>query len=91
MIVPLYMHTHHCTYSTPEYWGKGRDDPGATEYLRRDCFGAPASRKYDAPTLKRRVLDVATGCGLRFKLHALRDKVGFGRGSYCHFILEIVK
>lgn len=91
VIVPLYMHTHHCTYSTPEYWGKGRGDPGATEYLQRAYFGVPASRKYDAPALKRRVLDPATSCGLRYTLHALRDKARFGPGIYCHFILEIVK
>jgi hypothetical protein len=26
IIVPLYMHTHYCSYSTPEYWGKGFSD-----------------------------------------------------------------
>jgi hypothetical protein len=36
IILPLYMHTHYCSYSKPEYYGKGYPDPGAKEYIRVD-------------------------------------------------------
>ena len=33
VILPLYMHTHYCACSTPEYFGKGYSDPIATAIL----------------------------------------------------------
>jgi hypothetical protein len=89
LILPLYMHTHYCSYATPEYWGKGYADPAATEYVRRRYRGIPSSRKYDAAMLKRRVLDPAIHHGLRYRLLALRNKAEAGRNIYCHFILEL--
>lgn len=91
IILPLYMHTHHCAYSTPEFFGKGYSDPDAKEYVRMDSFGVPSSRKYDAETLKRRVLDPITSSGMGYQLMALRNKHEFGDNIYCHFILEIEK
>jgi len=91
VILPLYMHTHYCAYSTPEYYGKGHSDPGAKEYIRMDCYGVPSSRKYDAQRLKERVLDPILKAGLRYRLLALRNKESLGEGIYCHFILEIEK
>jgi hypothetical protein len=89
IILPLYMHTHYCAYSTPEYYGKGHSDPAAKEYLRVDCWGVPSSRKYDARELKRRVLDPARALGMRCIIRALRNKEELGKEVYCHFILEI--
>jgi hypothetical protein len=89
IIVPLYMHMHYCAYSTPEYYGKVLSDPAAKEYLRRDCWGVPSSRKYDAKELKRRVLDPARELGMHCRVRALRNKDQLGQGIYCHFILEI--
>lgn len=91
IILPLYMHTHHCAYATPEYFGKGYQDTGAKEYVRLDCFGVPSSRKYNAQQLKLRVLDAIDATGMRYRLHALRNKSEFGANIYCHFILEIEK
>ncbi len=91
VILPLYMHTHYCAYATPEYFGKGHSDPKAKEYVRIDCYGVPSSRKYDAATLKRRVLDPIGEAGLSYRMLALRNKDAFGRNIYCHFILEIEK
>jgi len=89
VILPLYMHTHYCAYSTPEYWGKGFSDTNAREYVRLDCLGVPSSRKYNAAMLKRRVIDPVQEHGMQYRLLALRNKEQLGNGIYCHFILEI--
>lgn len=89
IILPLYMHTHYCTYTTPEYFGKGHSDISAKEYIRLDCMGIPSSRKYDAKTLKNRVLDPIINAGMKYRLHVLRNKLAFGENIYCHFILEL--
>ena len=91
VILPLYLHTEYCAYSTPEYYGRGYSDPAANEYVRTDCFGIPASRKYDAGTLKSRVLDTVEGLGMTYRLLALRNASELGKNIYCHFILEISK
>jgi hypothetical protein len=38
----LQLYTHHCTYSTNEYYGKGYPDSGAKEYIRLDWCAVPA-------------------------------------------------
>ncbi len=91
VILPFYMHTHYCAYSTPEFYGKGLSDPAAEEYLRMDCWGVPSSRKYDVEKLKERVLDPIVNNGMKYRLLALRNKNAFGQGIYCHFILEITR
>lgn len=91
VILPLYMHTHYCAYATPEYFSKGYADPAAKEYVRMDCYGIPSSRKYDAFTLQRRVLEQIKIAGLSYRLLVLRNKSALGRNIYCHFILEIQK
>lgn len=89
VVVPLYLHTHYCSYSTSEYWGRGYSDPAAIEYVRMDTWGVPSSRKYDAQALVRRVLDPAIEAGLSYRLRALRNKEELGMNVYCHFILEL--
>lgn len=91
VILPLYMHTHYCAYSTPEYFGKGYSDPEAKEYIRFDCYGIPSSRKYDAETFKERVVYTMDKNRLKYTLLALRNASHLSRGIYCHFILEIEK
>jgi ubiquinone/menaquinone biosynthesis C-methylase UbiE len=91
VIAPLYMHTHYCAYSTPEFYGKGLSDPRAREYVRLDCMGVPSSRKYDAQVLTERVLRRINALGMSYRLLALRDKEKFGTGIYCHFILEVTR
>lgn len=89
VILPLYMHTHYCAYATPEYYGKGYADPESTEYIRMDCSGVPSSRKYDAKTLKSRILDQIESLDMSYELLAIRNKAALGSNIYCHFILEI--
>jgi len=91
VILPLYMHTHYCAYTTPEYFGKGYSDPAAKEYVRMDCYGVPSSRKYNAEVLKQRVLDHILRAGLKYRLRALRNHAELGSNIYCYFILEIEK
>lgn len=91
VILPLYMHTHYCAYSTPEYYGRGHSDPVAKEYVRLDSFGVPSSRKYSIYELKKRILQPIEHNGLGYQLLVLRNKPELGRDIYCHFILEIVK
>ena len=91
VILPLYMHTHYCTYSSPDYFGKGYSPVTAKEYVRLDIFGIQSSRKYDAANLKKRILDPILAHGMKYSLRALRNKTEFGDNIYCHFILEVEK
>lgn len=91
IISPLYMHTHHCGYSTPEYYKKGFADKGAKQYIREDCWGVPFSRKYDALTLKNRILGRIRTRGMDFNLYKIANKEELGGGVNCHFVLEIAK
>lgn len=91
IILPLYMHTHYCAYSTAEYYGKGNSDALAQEYVCLDWNGIPSARFYDVNALIRRVLDPIEHLGMRYQLLALRNKADFGMNIYCHFVLEITK
>jgi hypothetical protein len=91
IIVPLYLHTHYCCYSSPEYWGKGFADIGAREYVRRDARAIPSSRKYDPAKLRERVLVPAQRAGLEPYVHCLRRQGEISPEIYCHFILELRK
>lgn len=91
VIVPLYLHTHYCCYSSPECWGKGFSDPGAREYVRRESRSIPSSRKYDPATLQARVLERARKVGLEPYLHRLRGQKELSSEIYCHFVLELRK
>jgi len=92
VVVPLYMHTHYCGYTTKEFrFSKKYHDKGAKLYVRKDCSGIPFSRKYDVSALKKRVLDVAEKSGLDYKLYVLRNGKEIHEGVYCHFILELIK
>lgn len=89
IISPLYLHTHYCSYATPEFWGKGCSDPAGVEYLRYDCRGVPSSRKYSPEVLCERILSEISALGLEFRLLVLRNKAELGPDVYCHFILEV--
>ena len=91
IILPLYMHTHYCAYSTPEYFGKGYTPKYAKEYIRMDCGGVPSSRKYSANYLKKRILDRIKKAGLNYYIFVLRNKEKIDSDIYCHFILQIEK
>ena len=91
VILPLYMHTHPCAYSSPEYFGKSYPDPEVKQYVRLEARSVPSSRKYDAKTLRNRVINHIERTGMNFTLHALRNKEDFGPNIYCHFILEITR
>jgi ubiquinone/menaquinone biosynthesis C-methylase UbiE len=92
VIVPLYMHTHYCGYTTKDFrFSKKYHDKGAKLYLRRDCSGIPFPRKYDVSTFKERVLDVAEKSGLEHRIFVLKNGKDLNEGVYCHFILELVK
>lgn len=91
VIVPLYMHTHYCAYSTPEHYGKGYSDRVAKEYVCCDWRGIPSARFYDVDQLNKRVLSQINNLGMKYRLLALRNKADFGKDIYCHFILEITK
>lgn len=91
VIVPLYLHTHYCSYSSPECWGRGWGDPGAREYVRRDARRIPSSRKYDPVKLCERVLEPARLAGLTPQLYFLRGQREISHEIYCHFVLELRK
>lgn len=91
IIVPLYMHTHYCGYSSPRYYGKGFADPGAFEYVRMDSSEIPFSRKYDVGRLGERVISRAEQQGLACVIYVVQNKETLGEGVYCHFVLEMTK
>lgn len=74
IIVPLYLHTHYCCYSSPEHWGKGYADIGAREYINREAREIPSSRKYDPIQLRERVLEPARRAGLEPHIYCLRNQ-----------------
>lgn len=92
LVVPLYMHTHHCGYTTKDFrFSRKYHDIGAELYIRNDCTGIPFSRKYDVETLKKRVLETADMHGLDYKIYVLRNGKKIHEGVYCHFVLEFIK
>ena len=90
-VVPLYMHTHPCYYSTPEHYAKDCGDPGATKYLRKDAWGVPASRKYTAGTLAERVLAPAAAAGLDAEVSVLQNPAEGGAGIYLRYFLTLTR
>jgi hypothetical protein len=91
IIVPLYLHTHYCSYSTPDCWGKGFSDSDGEEYIRMDSWNIPSSRKYDPSRLRSRILRTVEELGMHHRIHVLRNKGNLGSNIYCHFILEVEK
>ena len=91
IILPLYLHTHYCAFSSPDYYGKGHTDKLAKEYVCCDWNGIPSARFYDAQTLKSRILKTINSLGMQYKILILKNKNDFGDGIYCHFILEVIK
>lgn len=91
VISPLYTHTHACFYQTPEWFGTPAGDKDAKAYVRRDCWGIPASRKYDPETFKTRVWESALKYGLSPSLYVLRNKEEIGIRIYLHFFLVLDK
>lgn len=91
ILVPLYMHTHYCCYSSPEFFGKNYTDNHAKSYLRRGICGVPSSRKYDVGRLKDRVLKTAQEVNLVPKIYSLRNQRQASPEIYCHFVLELRK
>ena len=91
IILPLYMHTHSCSYSSYDRFGQGHSDEDSKEYIYYKYSGTYSSRKYDVPKLKKRILKKITDCGLGYKIYILRNKNAINPQVYCHFILEIYK
>jgi hypothetical protein len=91
VILPLYMHTHYCSYVSPESFSKGYSDEGAKEYIQPNMTGIISSRKYDPINLKSRILDKITELGMTYRVIILKNKDSFGLGVYCHFILEVTR
>ena len=91
IIVPLYMNTMHGGFSSPDYYGKGYADREANEWIRPEMWGIPFAREYDAPALKERIVERVKRQGMECVVHVLRNKELFGKGIYCHFVLEVSK
>ena len=91
IILPLYMHTHFCGYSTPEYFMKGFNDKLAKEYVRYDVHGVAWSRKYDHVHFLTRVIKNIKKNNMKYRLLKLTNKTDLSNEIYCHFILEIEK
>ncbi len=91
IILPLYMHTHYCSYASPEFFGKGFSAAGAREYINWKSCGVHSSRKYNVQQLTKRVLDVIFAAGMKYRILVLRNKKDIAADVYCHFILEIIK
>lgn len=91
VISPLYMHTHHCGYASPEYWGKGFADKEGLEYVQRGVRGIPFSRKYSPHTLAARILKRIVENGMTYELYRLTNQACLGDNIYCHFVLAVRK
>lgn len=72
VILPLYMHTHYCGYSLPDYiFQTEYHDSDAILYYTKD-FGIPYARQYSVNVLKERVLDFIITSGLKYKIYTYR-------------------
>lgn len=91
VISPLYMHTHHCGYSSPEYYKRGFADDGCIQYINRNCWDIPFSRKYSAELLRDRIIVLASENGFSHTLWVIRNKKELGNNIYCHFVLVLTK
>ena len=91
VILPLYMHTHPCYYQTPDFFKKTYGDVGAKGYVRRNCWGIPASRKYSPETLKERVVNLAVELGFKASVLVLHSKETIADDIYLHFIFVLEK
>ncbi|WP_019616972.1 hypothetical protein [Psychromonas ossibalaenae] len=91
VISPLYMHTHACHYTSPNFYKKGYGDRDSKEYIHWNAGEVPSSRKYSALKLRDRVLRVIAEENMNYRLYAVRNKLDVGESIYLHFILEIIK
>lgn len=91
VILPLYMHTHPCHYSTPEWTAMKTGDSGSSAYVRRDVWGIRASRKYSPETLISRVLNPAIDAGLLPSIKVVRNAREIDSSVYLHFVLVLDK
>lgn len=91
VIAPLYMHTHACGFSSPEYYHKGHADPDAAAYIRWGDAGVPFSRNYSAASLRARVLDRADAAGMHYTLHTITNPGELGQGIYARLVLVVNK
>jgi ubiquinone/menaquinone biosynthesis C-methylase UbiE len=89
IILPLYLHTHHCGYSSLENYRKGYADSGAKEYIQKRCWNIPFSRKYSPQLLRQRILNRIEEHGMSYTLFKLTNKAELGDNIYCHFILRL--
>ena len=91
VIAPLYLHTHHCGYVTPDFFGGTAGDPGAPRYLCTETWAVPYARIYSPDLLKRRILNRAADRGLHYEVSRVTGLAALGQGLYCHFVLVITK
>lgn len=91
VIAPFYMHSHYCSYSSPENWGRGYSDPAAKEYIEMNTRRVPSSRKYDPEQFSKRILSTIRQTGMTAKVSVLRNAKDISPNIYCHFILELSK
>lgn len=91
VIVPLYMHTHYCGYSSPDYIYENQyHDLGAQLYYS-ECFGIPFARHYDIKALKERVILPIINSGLRYKIYRVVNEKSINENIYLKFILYIYR
>ena len=90
VIVPLYLHTHYCGYSSPDFYGKGYADDTAKQYICKNISHVPFSRKYDARALKERIISNLPAT-LNYHLLELQNAYQISPDIYCHYILVLNK
>ncbi|WIW70377.1 methyltransferase domain-containing protein [Anaerosinus gibii] len=91
VIAPLYMHTHYCGYSSPDYIYENQyHDLGAQLYYS-EYFGIPFARHYDMKALKERVILPIINSGLRYKIYRVVNEKSINENIYLKFILYIYR
>lgn len=91
-ISPLYLYKEYISLASPQYYHRGHCDEDAKEYLRRDWPSIPMSRYYDVEHLRKRVLDIAAGAGLKATVFVLdNSQVPAYEFAYLKFVLMLEK
>lgn len=91
LISPLYLHTHLCHFSTPEFYGGLNGDPGSKQYIRKDSWGINFCRFYDVESLKSRILSKITDLKMKFEMCEIVNRSTLPEGVYLQHFIVITK
>lgn len=71
IISPLYLNVDYCNCYGKSFYKNSEAEPEAKKYLRLD-YDMEFTRLYDINSLKKRILDTAKKCGLKYRIYIIK-------------------